>query len=1047
MTTHPKTAPQTVTKRFTRHAIAMAIGSSLLLTTPAWANDPTGGLRGTITAGIGADISGATVSIRNEAQGFVRTIEVDANGEFSFKGLPIGSYTITISKPGFSSVKQEHVDITLGGVANYTAQLSENNSAEVIEVVGGMISKIDTISSTNGLNLNRSQIDTLPVGQNTTALSLLAPGAVAGDSDFGNLPSFSGASAAENAYYLNGFNITEMRKGMGWLEFPWEAVKEAQISTGGVSAQYGRFVGGVTNIVTKSGSNEWDGGVSVDYAPASLRSESPDIYGQRYVTRDVVVGYDNQNNPIIETREIPMLDQIVNNSSYEVDTKTYSVFGGGPLITDKLFFYAVLAPTRIDEQRGEDNLLDNNGEVVPSATAYKNEFSRDSALVSVDWNITGEHTLNVTMISSDEDNRRDFYHYTYERGLYDRITGPAGNTEWERERWVRSINYQGQVSDDIHVSASYGKSHDEYTALSSTPTTAPIWDNRTGAWVQLTDFASSRNDINGDERSAFRFDIAWNFSDHTVQFGYDQDEIDSWRDYGYTGPNSSHNPLIEYYGPRLTPLVINTGNGNILTIPAGEAYARLIDRDIHASVSGESKAFYVEDHWDVADGLRLNMGLRNEEFINTNGAGDEYVAVKDQWAPRVGIIWDIDGEGTQKLFFNYGRYFMPVPQNTGVRMAAPEWNVRTYHPIINSVPGTIAELGTAYGAHVIADGTVRDGAVYATRNLDPMYEDEFAIGYERELNDNWVVAARLLYRNLISSIEDAQVDYAVYAWCADNPDVDCSGYHPSTWNGGTARIMNPGQDADVTDDFDGDGDLETYTIPKSYLGYPEMERTYKALELKADGDIGDLNISANYTYSKSEGNTEGLLRSDNDQSDPGWTRSFDSPEMTDYAFGYLPNDRRHNFKLYGSYQLTESWSAGFTWFSTSGRPLNRIGYHNLTSDSCAADGVHPTCDDGYANENFYFNNAPSPRGSWGRTPWINTLNAQLRYTTAIANGNLAVSLNIFNLLDADHATQLEEYGEDELRDNGSNNRRKLHWGEPTSLQAPRSVRLSLRYDF
>ncbi len=1012
--------------RSTRHTlIAVAISTALTMGS-AYANtDPTGQFRGTVTSSAGGSVAGATITLRSETQGFTRTITADENGNYLIRGVPVGTYTITISKPGFRSAQQEKITVSLGGAAQFDAVLnSGSGDVEVLEVVGQRISSIDPESTSSGLVISANELQNLPVAQDITSVALLAPGAIEGDGDFGYLPSFSGASVAENAYYLNGFNITDMRKGMGWLDFPWEAVKESQVITGGVSAQYGRFIGGVTNMVTKSGENEWHFGGSIDYKPRDLAKQAPNVYGRRYVNDTTIV-----------------YDMLVNNEASRSDTSELSVYASGPLIRDKAFIYAVLAPSRTDSESGAANLVGSNG--LSTGLGSKNQFERDSALVAIDWFITDDHSVNLTWITSGEDNHNDIYAYDYFKGLHNKVSGPSGFSDWSRERWVKSLSYRGQLTNDIYVSATAGRSFNEYEALSSTPTTVPIWDRRTGVWTKITDFATNRNDVNGDEREAVRVDLEWTLDDHTLRIGYDSDTIDSWRDFGYIGPNASHNKAHEYYAAPAQNLLINAGGGRTFTVNAGTPYAILYDRDIHARVSGESEALYIEDSWRISDEWHLNAGIRAETFTNSTGAGDAYVDQENQIAPRLGVIWNIGGDGTQKAFFNFGRYYLPVPQNTGVRMAAPEWNIRTYLPILNSVPGTPATFGNAYGEVVFANGEVRDGEVYATRNLDPMYEDEYILGYQYALDKDWNLGARVIYRDLISSIEDAQVDYAIYAWC-EATDTDCSNYHPGSWNGGSARIMNPGKGASITDDFNGDSALETYFIPAQYLGYPEMERTYKALELTAEGRVKDFRLRVNYTYSKSEGNTEGMLRSDNDQSDPGWTRSFDTPELTDYANGYLPNDRRHNLKVFGSYAFADNWSAGFTWRLNSGRPLNRIGFHDLDDGSCAT--VRPTCDDGYYAENFYFDGKPSPRGSWGRTPWVNSLNTNLNYRTSIAGGDLLLSLNIYNLFNSQHATQLNEYGEDTLYEDGST-RKALNWRSPTSFQTPRYVTLTARYDF
>src|SRR6185312_16251288 len=101
------------------------------------------------------------------------------------------------------------------------------------------------------------QIAKIPVPRDITDVALLAPGTVRGDAAFGNLASFGGASVAENAYFVNGFNITDSFKGLQFAAIPFQAIAQQQVKTGGYGAEFGRALGGVVNIVTKRGTNEF----------------------------------------------------------------------------------------------------------------------------------------------------------------------------------------------------------------------------------------------------------------------------------------------------------------------------------------------------------------------------------------------------------------------------------------------------------------------------------------------------------------------------------------------------------------------------------------------------------------------------------------------------------------------------------------------------------------------------------------------------------------------------------------------------------------------
>src|SRR4029453_13342712 len=108
------------------------------------------------------------------------------------------------------------------------------------------------------------------VPRDTTSVALLAPGTVRGDAAFGNLASFGGASVAENAYFINGFNITNSFPNLNFAQVPFEAIQEQQIKTGGYGAEFGRSLGGVVNQITKRGTNDFHAGGNLFYTPAEI---------------------------------------------------------------------------------------------------------------------------------------------------------------------------------------------------------------------------------------------------------------------------------------------------------------------------------------------------------------------------------------------------------------------------------------------------------------------------------------------------------------------------------------------------------------------------------------------------------------------------------------------------------------------------------------------------------------------------------------------------------------------------------------------------------
>ncbi|MEC7826818.1 MAG: carboxypeptidase regulatory-like domain-containing protein, partial [Pseudomonadota bacterium] len=253
-------------------AISIAVG--LGLSVPVYADGTTGYIQGNAVETSGAKLSNASVSITNLETGLTRSVVTDENGVFRFPLLPPGNYKIVAEKGGYKTTIQESVAVGISGKTNINISLASED-VETIEVVGSSIAMVDITSSTTGIVVDTLTLDKVPVPRNLTSVALLAPGTTRGDSAFGDLPSIGGASVGENAYYVNGLNITNFRTGVGSSEPPFDMYDMFEVKTGGYSAEFGRVTGGVINAKIKSGTNEFKWGVNAYYEPDSLREDRP----------------------------------------------------------------------------------------------------------------------------------------------------------------------------------------------------------------------------------------------------------------------------------------------------------------------------------------------------------------------------------------------------------------------------------------------------------------------------------------------------------------------------------------------------------------------------------------------------------------------------------------------------------------------------------------------------------------------------------------------------------------------------------------------------
>jgi hypothetical protein len=251
----------------------------------------------------GQPVAGATVTVTSEGQGGSRSTVTDASGGFQFAQLTPGNYTYSISAPGYETLTETGVSITLNNAANEftiapvaaagaVAATSAADAGEVI--VTGRRRIVDFQANTTGSVINVGELATrVPVSRDITSVVLLSPGTAAGDTAFGSLPSINGASVSENVYYINGLNITSFRNGLGAVTVPFDFYQQVEVKNGGIPAEFGRSTGGFINATTKRGTNDFHGSVTFNYEPDELRSDSPATFGTdndsvRFDRKDVI---------------------------------------------------------------------------------------------------------------------------------------------------------------------------------------------------------------------------------------------------------------------------------------------------------------------------------------------------------------------------------------------------------------------------------------------------------------------------------------------------------------------------------------------------------------------------------------------------------------------------------------------------------------------------------------------------------------------------------------------------------------------------------------
>ena len=830
-----------------------------------------GSLVGRLHARDQAAISGAEVTARNPATGFSRTVKADADGAYRFPFLPVGNYTIEASMAGKSLGSLADVPVTLGVATTADLDLSDA-TLEVVTVVGSrVVNLVDVNSTESATNISRKDIEQLPVEKDLMSVARLAPGVVKGHNFGGGAGvSFGGSSVAENSIYINGLNVTDFYNRIGFSQVPYAFYDEFQVKTGGYSVEFGRTTGGVVNAVTRSGTNKFEVGVEATWEPDFMqahKTNQPGILGQ----------YDEYNRT------------------------NYDVYASGPIIKDKLFFFALYEFRNYNPVNTDD-----------SGIRFDDANEDDDFWgAKIDWLINDSNHLELLAFSDGNQTITDSYGF-------DASTGDRGDFENRRfeteggDNWA--VTYTSYLTDNLSAKALYGENEREFSRLSQNDIDCNrIRDLRGSSAIDVGCTSSPNIITRTDKRQAARLDFEWTLGSHGLRFGLDRESNVSEHNQFYPGEDRKL-----YEVRRVTGATMENG----VPRPAGiTEFVRTRQNEVAGSFETLNNAYYLEDNWSVTDTLILNAGVRVEGFDNMNSEGDSYIKLDNMIAPRFGFSWDMKGDGRTKLFGNLGRYFLPVANVINIKQAGGFLDARNWYVFngwetfeYNGVTRQRPILGAQVGGEDTSqgDGSVGDLRSEVDKDMDPVYQDEIILGFQTMINEQWSWGARGTYRKLTNAIDDMAIT---------STGIMCDGEPVS--NGYV--MANPGRVATIFSDTDCDGENDAfvnvdtsrtgwakYDSDGNYLGdqpYEKPRRSYKALELALDRAWdGKWSMNASYTLAFNEGNAEGPVNTDTDFGDTGRTENFDDPWVNYGGFGYLPNDRRHQLKLRGAYGFLQDWS-------------------------------------------------------------------------------------------------------------------------------------------
>jgi outer membrane receptor protein involved in Fe transport len=368
-----------------RHLSSSTLVAMLVAAAPLMAQGVSAQLGGRVLDPSGAAVPGATVVIRNGETGLTRTVQTTSEGRYLATLLPVGPYSVTVTKAGFQAASNVKVNLNLGDAAPLTIRLAPDSGA-VVEVVASATA-VDTERASAAAIISTDNLTNLPVfNRSFTNLATLAPQVVV-DSSRGNL-AIAGQRGVNTSINIDGGDNNEpffggavgAAEGKTPFTISIEAIREYQVITDGASAEFGRMGGGYVNAITKNGTNDLSGSLFAYTRPRVFVEAGPTL-----------------RQPSGSTSTYPVGD-------FQQQQFGFSV--GGPLVKDKLFYFVAYDAQRqkspINQVWGGNTPVAlnpalpgqaNDAVLISKAGSYSSKADSDTMFARFDWNITTDQTL------------------------------------------------------------------------------------------------------------------------------------------------------------------------------------------------------------------------------------------------------------------------------------------------------------------------------------------------------------------------------------------------------------------------------------------------------------------------------------------------------------------------------------------------------------------------------------------------------------------------------------------------------------------------------
>jgi outer membrane receptor protein involved in Fe transport len=604
-----------------------AIVALLVAPGVVWAQTGTGAIDGRVLDQSRAAVPGATVTAKNPDTGLSRTAVVSATGTYRIPALPAGTYDVTTSLTGFSTQVTKGVVVQVGDTVTVDFYLKVGAMTETVEVMGES-PLVQATTSDVGQVITQKMVEDMPLnGRKFQDLSLLVPGTRPSNyydptkTEVGGI-SYGGATGRSVIINVDGGDNNDgVVRGL-LQQFSNDAIQEYKVTTQRYSAEYGRSVGGVVNVITKSGTNEFHGSAFVFARNQSLNSKT-------------------------------YFEEQTNSPKPDFSQQQFGATLGGPIQKDKALFFVSYEGNR----RNQTDTIFTNGVLPAEEGPIEKPFRNHLLAAKLNFQVNTDNTLVVRYALEDNSRKNDF------TGGNAIKTVAATNTNTIHSAIARNTTVIGtsKVNEltvmfqhfENDITADYpdvpGVATPDFTAGASVNTPQQTIQRR---WQFRDDFTFRKGGWAGDHNFKAGAEVLLShFGGFFIPtlYGY----------FIFNNPIPGANSVNDYLNT-----IADTFTGSAGTNVANDDWTYV--------------AGYIQDDWKPTPRLTLNLGLRWE--VQTGPYANKFQSVgkaaletagyngqlKNDWnnfGPRVGLAYDVKGDASMVLRGGFGRYYDEIFQN------------------------------------------------------------------------------------------------------------------------------------------------------------------------------------------------------------------------------------------------------------------------------------------------------------------------------------------------------------------------------------------------